>query len=449
VVGRAPDGALHTLKLLSENPEQYRDAAVEGIRRLLGLRRGGRSRRAGGLREDGHHGGHQCAARAQGRPHAAGHHARLPRRAAHRLPGAAAAVRPPHRAARAAVRTVVEAQERVGAHGDVLQPLDEDALRARLQAAFDAGIRACAIVFMHGWRYTGARAGGGALAREVGFTQVSVSHQVSPLMKLVSRGDTTVVDAYLSPILRRYVDQVAAQMPGVRLFFMQSSGGLTEAHRFQGKDAILSGPAGGIVGMVRTAVAGRPRQGDRLRHGRHQHRRQPLRGRVRARLRDPGGRRAHARADDEHPHRGRGRRLDPVVRRRAAARRPGKRRRQPRPGQLPPRRPAGHHRRQRAAGQDPAGAFPARVRPGGDEPLDRDGVVAALHELAAQVQQATGRATTPSRWPRASCRSPCRTWPTRSSASRWRAATTSRSTRCSASAAPAASTPAWWPMRWA
>ncbi len=93
------------------------------------------------------------------------------------------------------------------------------------------------------------------MARAIGFTQVSVSHEVSPLMKLVSRGDTTVVDAYLSPILRRYVDQVAAQMPGVRLFFMQSSGGLTEAHHFQGKDAILSGPAGGIVGMVRTAVA--------------------------------------------------------------------------------------------------------------------------------------------------------------------------------------------------
>ena len=96
-------------------------------------------------------------------------------------------------------------------------------------------------------------------------------------MKLVSRGDTTVVDAYLSPILRRYVDQVAAQMPGVRLFFMQSSGGLTEAHRFQGKDAILSGPAGGIVGMVRTAAAARAPQAHRLRHGRHQHRREPLR----------------------------------------------------------------------------------------------------------------------------------------------------------------------------
>jgi 5-oxoprolinase (ATP-hydrolysing) len=150
---------------------------------------------------------------------------------------------------------VVEAEERVGAQGDVLRPLDEPRLRADMQAAHDAGIRAVAIVFVHGYRFTAHEAAAARLAREVGFTQISTSHEVSPLMKLVARGDTTVVDAYLSPILRRYVDRVAAQMPGVRLFFMQSSGGLTEAHHFQGKDAILSGPAGGIVGMVRTAVA--------------------------------------------------------------------------------------------------------------------------------------------------------------------------------------------------
>ncbi|HEV8313973.1 MAG TPA: hydantoinase/oxoprolinase family protein, partial [Burkholderiaceae bacterium] len=144
---------------------------------------------------------------------------------------------------------------RVGAQGELVTPLDEGALKRELRAAFDAGIRACAIVFMHGYRHTAHELTAEAIARDLGFTQVSVSHQVSPLMKLVARGDTTVVDAYLSPILRRYVDQVASQMPGVRLFFMQSSGGLTEAHHFQGKDAILSGPAGGIVGMVRTAVA--------------------------------------------------------------------------------------------------------------------------------------------------------------------------------------------------
>ncbi|TMG98491.1 MAG: 5-oxoprolinase, partial [Betaproteobacteria bacterium] len=150
---------------------------------------------------------------------------------------------------------VIEADERVGAQGELVTPLDEGALKRELRAAFDAGIRACAIVFMHGYRHTAHELTAEAMARDIGFTQVSVSHQVSPLMKLVARGDTTVVDAYLSPILRRYVDQVASQMPGVRLFFMQSSGGLTEAHHFQGKDAILSGPAGGIVGMVRTAVA--------------------------------------------------------------------------------------------------------------------------------------------------------------------------------------------------
>ena len=257
VVGRAPGGELQTLKLLSENPEQYRDAAVEGIRRLLGLGAGqpitpervecvkmGTTVATNALLErKGDRTllvttrGFRDALRIayQARPRLFDRHIVLPEMLYER---------------------VVEAQERVGAHGDVLQPLDEAHLRERLWAAYDAGIRACAIVFMHGYRYTAHEQAAAAVARELGFTQISASHEVSPLMKLVSRGDTTVVDAYLSPILRRYVDQVAAQMPGVRLFFMQSSGGLTEAHHFQGKDAILSGPAGGIVGMVRTAVAG-------------------------------------------------------------------------------------------------------------------------------------------------------------------------------------------------
>ncbi len=149
--------------------------------------------------------------------------------------------------------SVVEADERLDAQGALLQPLDAAALQAALQPVFDAGVRACAIVLMHGWRNPVHELAAAAVARAIGFAQVSVSHQVSPLIKLVPRGDTTVVDAYLSPILQRYVDRVAGQMPGVPLYFMQSSGGLTEAHRFQGKDAILSGPAGGIVGMVRTA----------------------------------------------------------------------------------------------------------------------------------------------------------------------------------------------------
>ncbi|MCE2689148.1 MAG: hydantoinase B/oxoprolinase family protein [Rubrivivax sp.] len=256
VVGRAPDGALHTLKLLSENPEQYADAAVEGIRRLLGLRPGeaitpqqvdcvkmGTTVATNALLERKGEPtllvttqGFRDALRIayQARPRLFDRRILLPE---------------------LLYAQVVEAQERMGAHGEVIAPVGEAALRTGLQQALDAGIRACAIVFLHGWRFSAHEAAAARIAREMGFTQVSVSHEVSPMMKLVSRGDTTVVDAYLSPILRRYVDRVATQMPGVRLFFMQSSGGLTEAHRFQGKDAILSGPAGGIVGMVRTAVA--------------------------------------------------------------------------------------------------------------------------------------------------------------------------------------------------
>jgi len=256
IVGRAPAGALHTLKLLSDNPEAYADAAVEGMRRLLQLPPGaaitpqqvecvkmGTTVATNALLErKGERAllvttrGFRDALRIayQARPRLFDRHIVLPELLYER---------------------VVEADERIGADGAVLHPLDAVALRPALQAAFDEGLRACAIVFMHGWRHSAHEASAASLAREIGFTQVSVSHQVSPLMKFVSRGDTTVVDAYLSPILRRYVEQVAAQMPGVTLFFMQSSGGLTEAHRFQGKDAILSGPAGGIVGMVRTGLA--------------------------------------------------------------------------------------------------------------------------------------------------------------------------------------------------
>src|SRR5256714_258071 len=140
--------------------------------------------------------------------------------------------------------------ERLGAHGEMVRALDLAGAEKSLRAAFDDGIRACGIVLLHGYRYPAHEARLAELARDIGFIQVSVSHEVSPLMKLVSRGDTTVVDAYLSPILRRYVAQVEADLPGVSLQFMQSSGGLTDAHRFQGKDAILSGPAGGIVGAV-------------------------------------------------------------------------------------------------------------------------------------------------------------------------------------------------------
>ena len=256
LVGRAPDGQFHTLKLLSENPEQYQDAAVEGIRRLLKLPAGaaitpalvdcvkmGTTVATNALLErKGERTllittrGFRDALRiaTQARPRLFERHIVLPELLYER---------------------VLEADERVSANGEVVQAFDSASLRPQLQSAYNAGLRACAIVFLHGYRFHAHELQAEALAREIGFTQISVSHKVSPLIKLVPRGDTTVVDAYLSPILRRYVDQVAAQMPGVRLFFMQSSGGLAEAQRFQGKDAILSGPAGGIVGMVRTALA--------------------------------------------------------------------------------------------------------------------------------------------------------------------------------------------------
>ncbi len=253
IVGKRPDGTLATLKLLSENPAQYRDAAVAGIRRLLGLGADAPVTAA------------QVASVKMGTTVAT--NALLERKGEPTLlvitPGFGDALRiayqdRPRLFERRIVlpellySRVIEADERVAADGEVVRPLDEAGLAAGLQEARAAGLASVAIVFMHGWRHTAHELAAERLARAAGFTQVSVSHKVSPLMKLVGRGDTTVVDAYLSPILRRYVDEVAAEMPGVELYFMQSSGGLARAHAFQGKDAILSGPAGGIVGMVRT-----------------------------------------------------------------------------------------------------------------------------------------------------------------------------------------------------
>ncbi|MFL6674346.1 MAG: hydantoinase B/oxoprolinase family protein [Massilia sp.] len=254
IVARRPDGGLVTHKLLSENPEQYRDAAVAGIRHLLGLEpdapiptaaveavKMGTTVATNALLERKGEPAALAVTRGfrdalriayQNRPRLFDRHIVLPELLYQR---------------------VVEIDERIGAHGDVVLPIDEQATRAALQQAYDSGLRSLAIVFMHGYRYTAHEELAERVAREIGFTQVSVSHQVSPMMKLVARGDTTVVDAYLSPILRRYVDQVAGELPGVNLQFMQSSGGLTDARTFQGKDSILSGPAGGIVGMVRSS----------------------------------------------------------------------------------------------------------------------------------------------------------------------------------------------------
>ena len=254
IVARRPDGALASHKLLSENPERYRDAAIQGIRDLMGVaadapipaadiaavKMGTTVATNALLERTGDRtvlaitAGFADALRIayQNRPELFVRHIVLPEMLYER---------------------VVEVDERIDAHGRVLRPLDDAGARAGLRAAFDAGIRAVAIVFMHGYRHVDHERRVAALAREIGFTQVSASFETSPLMKLISRGDTTVVDAYLSPILRRYVDQVAAELGGTRVMFMQSNGGLTDARLFQGKDAVLSGPAAGVVGAVRTA----------------------------------------------------------------------------------------------------------------------------------------------------------------------------------------------------
>jgi 5-oxoprolinase (ATP-hydrolysing) len=255
IVARRPDGRLVARKLLSDRPEAYRDAAVAGIRQLLGLEPGQEvpADQIGSVRL-----GTTVATNAllerkgeptvlvitrgfadalriayQNRPRIFDRRIMLPE---------------------VLYRRVIEADERVAADGAVLTPLDEDAVAEDLRQAFGDGFRAVAVVCMHGYRYPEHEARIGDLARAAGFTQVSESHRTSPLMKLVSRGDTTVVDAYLSPILQRYVTEVAAELKNVRLLFMQSNGGLTDAVGFRGKDSILSGPAGGIVGMARTAA---------------------------------------------------------------------------------------------------------------------------------------------------------------------------------------------------
>jgi len=260
IVGRTPDGRLLTHKLLSENPERYPDAAVQGIRDLLGLKPGDAIPEAA------------VSAVKMGTTVAT--NALLERKGERVLllitEGFGDLLRIGYqtrprlfdiniRRPELLYETVAEVPERLDAEGNVVRPLDEAAARRALQAAYDAGVRAVAVAFLHGYLNPAHEARVGEIARQIGFTQVSLSHQVSRLIKLVGRGDTTVVDAYLSPILRRYVDQVAGALDlgrgCERLMFMQSNGGLTDAQRFQGKDAILSGPAGGIVGMVRTAEA--------------------------------------------------------------------------------------------------------------------------------------------------------------------------------------------------
>lgn len=250
VVGSAPDGQVHVHKLLSENPKQYPDAALQGIRELMGLEtnapipateieevRMGTTVATNALLERTGVDtvllitrGHADALRIgyQARPDIFALNIALPEQL---------------------YTQVIEVDERYSAHGEVLRALDEAAVRQDLQRAYDDGLRSCAIVLMHAFRYPAHEQRIADIAREIGFTQVSTSHGTSPRMRIVGRGDTTVVDAYLSPILHRYARRVASELEGTRLMFMKSDGGLADANFFHGKDAILSGPAGGIVAL--------------------------------------------------------------------------------------------------------------------------------------------------------------------------------------------------------
>ncbi|MDI9833552.1 hydantoinase B/oxoprolinase family protein [Streptomyces sp. KAU_LT] len=246
IVARRPDGRLLTHKLLSENPARYADAAVAGVRELLGdstapveaVRMGTTVATNALLERKGERTllvitrGFRDALRIayQNRPHIFARRIDLPELLYER---------------------VVEVDERIAADGTVLRAPDLEALTGPLQEAYDDGIRAVAVVCLHSHLHPGHEQDIGRLAARIGLPQISLSSEVSPLMKLVPRGDTAVVDAYLSPVLRRYVQHVADELDGVRLMFMQSNGGLAEAGQFRGKDAILSGPAGGIVGMAR------------------------------------------------------------------------------------------------------------------------------------------------------------------------------------------------------
>ncbi|MFZ1742238.1 MAG: hydantoinase/oxoprolinase family protein, partial [Pontixanthobacter sp.] len=247
VVALTPDGRLVVDKLLSENPEQYVDAASEAVRRLMKLHgtgpiaevRIGTTVATNALLErkgeplvlaitEGF--GDVLRIGTQARPDIFARNIILP----DALPS-----------------QTIEIGERISVDGEVLKSLDEDRARRDFERARECGIDAIAIILMHGWRHRRHEQRLAEIARETGFSQICVSHEVSPLIKLVPRGDTTIVDAYLSPVIRRYVDQLEAQLPPTpRLRFMQSNGGLAEASAFRGKDAILSGPAGGVVGMV-------------------------------------------------------------------------------------------------------------------------------------------------------------------------------------------------------
>jgi len=262
IVARTPDGELKAHKLLSENPEAYPDAAIQGIRHLMGVAKSDR------IPSD------KIATVKMGTTVAT--NALLERKGDRVLlltnTGFADALEIGYQARprlfdreirkpELLYEQVAEIPGRFLSDGTEEQSFDANQTEDVLLAAYDTGIRAVAIVFMHAYRYPNHEIRAAEIARRIGFLQISTSNEVSPLIKFVGRGDTTVVDSYLSPILRRYVDQVASELDtdnsDIQLMFMMSSGGLTSASLFQGRDAILSGPAGGIVGAVQTSkIAG-------------------------------------------------------------------------------------------------------------------------------------------------------------------------------------------------
>ncbi len=254
IVVRSPKGKLRIHKLLSDNPARYADAALHGIREILGLAanaplpggeieliRMGTTVATNALLE--RTGARTALLITEGFADA------LQIAYQNRPDIFALDIQRPDML----YEEVVEVKERIDAKGNIVSALDKESVKAKLEGSYAQGIRACAIVLMHGYRYPQHEKQLAVLAAQIGFTQISVSHQLSPLIKLVSRGDTTLADAYLSPVLRSYIERIAGEVHQARIVFMKSDGGLTDAALFKGKDAILSGPAGGVVACVATA----------------------------------------------------------------------------------------------------------------------------------------------------------------------------------------------------
>ena len=447
IVARHPDGQLSTHKLLSENPGRYRDAAIAGIKTVLGVPldapippgvveavKMGTTVATNALLE--RKGERTLLVVNRGFADAL----RIGNQARPRLFDLAITL------PSMLYEEFVEIAGRVGVDGEEIETLDEHAARQAFATARAKGITACAIVLIHAWKYPEHERRLADLAREAGFAQVSASHAVSPLLRLIPRGDTTVVDAYLSPILRRYVDQVAAELGNVRLYFMQSNGGLADAAGFQGKDAILSGPAGGIVGAARTAAMagldhiigfdmGGTSTDVALYAGGFERAFETAVAGVRMRapmmaintVAAGGGSILHF--DGARFRVG-----------------PDSRRRRSRPRLLSPRRTADGDRRQCLRRQDPAAALPGDLRAGWrcsrSMPIS---VTAKFAALAEEIAQATGQTRTPHQVAEGFLQIAVANMANaikQVSVQKGHDATRSR---CNASAAPAGSTPAWWP----